>query len=173
MARVLGISHVGLFVRDLQKSKEFYTRVLGLTVTDEADWIAFLTADPAVDHHMLALVQGREAPPGTAIVQQISFRVPSLADLREFYERVVAAGAPIQRQTTHGIAIGLYFYDPDGNPVEVFWDTGRQWPQPFNVPLDLSKPEEEILAAHEAALAAARSAAGAAASSGRPTGVTA
>ena len=29
MPRVLGLSHVGIFVRDLQASKEFYTRVLG------------------------------------------------------------------------------------------------------------------------------------------------
>ena len=61
-------------------------------------------------------------------------------------------GVPIQRQTSHVIALGLYFYDPDGNPVEVFWDTGRRYPQPFNAPIDLSLPEEEILAQAEAAI---------------------
>ncbi|MBX5492164.1 MAG: VOC family protein [Chloroflexi bacterium] len=173
MPRVLGLSHVGIFVRDLQRSKDFYSRILGLTVTDESDWIVFLSAQPESEHHELALIAGREAPPGTAVVQQISFRVPSLADLREYYQRLVAEGVPIQRQTTHGIALGLYFYDPDGNPVEVFWDTGIKWPQPFNVPLDFSKSEEEILAAHEAALAAARPEAATPSASGRPTGTTA
>ena len=159
MPRVLGLSHVGLFVRDLQRSKEFYTRVLGLTVSDEDERFVFLSARPDEEHHELALLAGRDAPPNTAVVQQISFRVPTLGDLREFYQRVVAANVPIQRQTTHGIALGLYFFDPDGNPVEVFWDTGRKWPQPFNSPLDFSLAEEEILAQAEAALAA--SAAGA------------
>jgi catechol-2,3-dioxygenase len=152
MARVLGLGHVGLFVRDLQKSKEFYSQVLGLTVTDENDRFVFLSAQPESEHHELALLAGREAPPGTAIVQQISFRCPTLADVKEYYDRVVGAGVPIQRQTTHVIAIGLYFYDPDGNPVEVFWDTGRHYPQPFNSPIDLSLPEDEILAQAEAAI---------------------
>ena len=172
MASVLGLSHVGIFVRDLARSKDFYSRVLGLHVSDENDWIVFLSARPGTEHHELALIAGREAPPGTAIVQQISFRVPSLADVREYYARFVAEGVKIQRQTTHGIALGLYFFDPDGNPVEVFWDTGVEWPQPFNVPMDFSLPEAEIMAAHEAALANARPEAAAAGSSGRPTGVT-
>jgi len=155
MPRVLGLSHVGLFVRDLQKSKDFYSRVLGLTVTDEDDRFVFLSSKPDTEHHEVALLAGREAPPATAIVQQISFRCPSLADLREYYQLIVAEGVPIQRQTTHVIAIGLYFYDPDGNPVEVFWDTGRRYPQPFNSPVDLSLSEVEILAQAEAAIPAA------------------
>ncbi len=152
MPRVVGLSHVGLFVRDLPKSRDFYTRVLGLTVTDENDRFVFLSAQPDREHHELALLAGREAPPGTAIVQQVSFRCPTLADLREYYQRIVAEGVPIQRQTTHVIALGLYFYDPDGNPVEVFWDTGRRYPQPFNAPIDLSLSEAEILAQAEAAI---------------------
>jgi len=114
-----------------------------------------LSSKPDTEHHEVALLAGREAPPGTAIVQQISFRCPSLADLREYYQLIVAEGVPIQRQTTHVIAIGLYFYDPDGNPVEVFWDTGRRYPQPFNSPVDLSLSEVEILAQAEAAIPAA------------------
>jgi catechol-2,3-dioxygenase len=152
VARVVELSHVGLFVRDLQQSKDFYTRVIGLTVTDENERFVFLSARPEQEHHELALLVGREAPPGTAIVQQVSFRCPTLADLREYYQRIVAEGVPIQRQTSHVIALGLYFYDPDGNPVEVFWDTGRRFPQPFNAPIDLSLPEEEILAQAEAAI---------------------
>ncbi len=77
MPRVVGLSHVGLFVRDLQQSKEFYTRLLGLTVTDENDRFVFLSAQPEREHHELALLAGREAPPGTAIVQQVSFRCPT------------------------------------------------------------------------------------------------
>lgn len=152
MPSVVGLSHVGIFVRDLQRSKEFYTRVLGLTVTDEDERFVFLSAQPDREHHELALLAGREAPAGVPIVQQISFRCPSVQDLREYYQRIVAEGVTIQRQTTHVIALGLYFFDPDGNPVEVFWDTGRRYPQPFNSPMDFSLSEEEILAQAEAAI---------------------
>ncbi len=154
MPRVVGLSHVGIFVRDLQKSKDFYTRVLGLTVTDENDRFVFLSAQPEHEHHELALIAGREAPPGTTVVQQISFRCPTLADVREYYQRVVEQGIPIQRQSNHIIALGLYILDPDNNPVEVFWDTGWRYPQPFNSPIDFSLPEEEILAQARAAIPA-------------------
>jgi len=112
LARVVELSHVGLFVRDLQQSKDFYTRVIGLTVTDENDRFVFLSARPEQEHHELALLVGREAPPGTAIVQQVSFRCPTLADLREYYQRIVAEGVPIQRQTSHVIALGLSLMQP-------------------------------------------------------------
>ncbi len=154
MARVTGLSHVGIFVRDIEKSRDFYTRVLGLTVTDGNEHFVFLSSQPDSEHHELALLAGREAPPGTAVVQQISFRCPTLADVREYYQRILAEGVPIQRQSNHIIALGLYFYDPDGNPVEVFWDTGWQHPQPFNSPLDFSLSEEEILAQARAAIPA-------------------
>ncbi len=147
-----GIHHITAITGDAPQNVDFYTRVLGLTVTDQADRFVFLSAQPETEHHELALLAGREAPPGTAVVQQISFRCPTLADLREYYQRIVAEGVKIQRQTTHVMALGLYFYDPDGNPVEVFWDTGRRYPQPFNAPIDLSLSEEEILAQAEAAI---------------------
>jgi catechol 2,3-dioxygenase-like lactoylglutathione lyase family enzyme len=56
------MSHVGLYVHDLQKMEDFYARVLGFTVTDRgkvrgAD-IVFTSWDPK-DHHQVALVIGR------------------------------------------------------------------------------------------------------------------
>jgi catechol-2,3-dioxygenase len=45
----------------------------------------------------------------------------------------------------HGNAIGCYFRDPEENVVEVYWHTGRDWPQPYADPIDLSRSEEELL----------------------------
>jgi catechol-2,3-dioxygenase len=42
--------------------------------------------------------------------------------------------------------VGVYFQDPDGNQVEVYWPTGKDWPQPFGKNVDLTAPDEEILA---------------------------
>ena len=47
---------------------------------------------------------------------------------------------------THGNTVSIYFEDPDGNSVEVYWPTGIDVPQPFGKPMDLTKSEEEILA---------------------------
>src|SRR5580692_10211604 len=89
----LEFSHVGLFVTDTATMTDFYHRVLGFPITDrgylgEAE-LVFFSRDPR-DHHQIVLVAGR--PPGLPdrIVNQISFRVGSLAELKRFYARVRA-----------------------------------------------------------------------------------
>ena len=41
--------------------------------------------------------------------------------------------------------MGIYFQDPDGNQVEVYWPTGIDWPQPFGKTVDLMASEEVIM----------------------------
>ena len=79
------------------------------------------------------------------LVQQISFRCPSLEDVLEYYQRFVAEGVPIQMSITHGNAVGLYFEDPDGNIAEVYWPTGIQAPQPFLEHLDFTQTPDELM----------------------------
>jgi catechol-2,3-dioxygenase len=47
---------------------------------------------------------------------------------------------------SHGNAFGCYFRDPEGNRIEVYWKTGRDWPQPCADPIDLDQTEEQLLA---------------------------
>lgn len=146
MARVTSLGHVGLYVCDIDRSKKFYRDILGLTVSDESPKTgsAFMTAKSRTEeHHELLLVPGREEG---KVVQQISFRCASLADLKEFYRLFLERQIPINRIVSHGNAVGIYFQDPDGNQVEVYWPTGIDWPQPFGKPVDLTASEEEIVA---------------------------
>jgi catechol-2,3-dioxygenase len=123
----------------------FYSDFLGMQVTDrgENDRIVFLSARPGEEHHELALARDetRHTDP-----QQISFTVDSLADLRAFYAQIRERGYPIDRTVSHGNAFGCYFRDPEGNRVEVYWHTGKDWPQPYGEPIDLSLPEDELRA---------------------------
>jgi catechol-2,3-dioxygenase len=41
---------------------------------------------------------------------------------------------------------GCYFRDPEANQVEVYWQTGKAWPQPYAERIDLSRSEEELMA---------------------------
>ena len=54
---VLGLGHTGLWVTDLAVMRDFYERVVGLTVTDEDEeqGIVFLSAQPEVEHHEFVL----------------------------------------------------------------------------------------------------------------------
>jgi catechol 2,3-dioxygenase len=56
------LSHVLLFTRDVNKAMEFYTRVLGLRVSDySGDNVAFLHGIHGSDHHMIAFARS-DAP---------------------------------------------------------------------------------------------------------------
>jgi 2-polyprenyl-6-methoxyphenol hydroxylase-like FAD-dependent oxidoreductase/catechol-2,3-dioxygenase len=140
-AKVTGLGHFGLYVRDVEKMREFYGDFLGMTVTDRTDTKVFLSAQPGVEHHEL-LLAGHESKHTEP--QQISFVVDSLTDLRDFYGRIVDGGYEIDHVSNHGNAIGCYFRDPEGNRVEVYWHTGIDWPQPHSGRIDLSQSETEI-----------------------------
>ena len=149
MPRVTGLGHVGLFVQDPARMVEFYSDFLGLQVTDrgENDRIVFLSARPEQEHHELALLK---APEQKSEVQQLSFTVGTLGDLRTFYQQIKERGYPVDRVVNHGIAFGCYFRDPEGNRVEVYWSTGKEYPQPHGDPIDLEQPEDALLAALDA-----------------------
>ena len=54
----------------------------------------------------------------------------SLEDPKELYQRLKDKGVPIERVSDHGISIGIYLRDPDGNGVEVSYELPRsQWPR--------------------------------------------
>jgi catechol 2,3-dioxygenase len=146
---------VGIYAHNKPKLVEFYTTVLGLLITDSGVArsgmeLTFMSASPG-NHHQLVLVAGRPDTAGFNPINQISFMVDSLSDLREVHRRALANGASEMRVISHGNAWSCYFKDPEGNVVEAYLDTPFHVPQPHGVPLDLSKSDEEILAETEAA----------------------
>ena len=152
MAQISGLGHVGLYCHDLGKMRDFYARVLGLTITDEdlERGICFLSAAPDSEHHELALAQANHPAQKTHNVQQVSFKVQSLADVRAFYHRVQDAGMKIDRTVSHGIACSVYFYDPEDNRIELYYTTPYHVRQPLGEPIDLDRPDAELLAVSKA-----------------------
>lgn len=140
------LGHTGLWVNDLPAMKDFYTRMLGLTVTDEDEdlGIVFLSARPGVEHHEFVLQRGRTAPDGVKLTHQISWRIDSLETLVDFHKRFKAEGVPVQQEVTHGNAYGIYFFDPEGNRNEVYVKIERDVAQPFRKTLNLDQPLADI-----------------------------
>ena len=126
----------------------FYRDFLGMQVTKQSpDGRAiFLSSDPERVDHEIALMAGRPADGEPHLIQQISLRVASFADLREFRRRLLREGYQIDRVVTHLSAIGCYFFDPEGNRTEVFWLTGRPSWVMVGIPIDLEQSEAEALA---------------------------
>lgn len=140
----VSISHVGLFVRDLSKMKDFYTNVLGFAVSDEEPpRMVFLSRNPA-EHHQIGLFTGRDEQSKIPQVQQLSFRLNNLTEVKKMHKRLVEAGVTNMNCISHGIAWCIYFHDPEGNRLEFFTDTEWYVKQPCADPIDFSMSEEEI-----------------------------
>jgi len=149
----LAFAHCGFHCVDLPRMADFYTRALGFTETDRGVVrgldIVFLSWD-AKDHHQVALVAGRPDTSGFNHINQLSFRVPSIHEVRAVYRRVKdEPGVHDTRGTNHGNAFAWYFRDPEGNRIEIFCDTPWYISQPCIEPLDLEKPADVILAEAE------------------------
>jgi catechol-2,3-dioxygenase len=127
--------------------RDFYTRVLGLTVTDEDPQrgLTFLSSRPDAEHHEFVLMPGRTAASDAKLIQQISWHVDSVEDLLAFHHALKDEGAQIQREITHGNALAIYFLDPEGNTIEVYWSTDKKIPQPFGKPVDMEQSAEDVL----------------------------
>ena len=147
----LALSHFGIYVHDLPRMEDFYTRVLGLLVSDRGPLsnngptLVFLSRNPD-EHHQLVLATGR--PPGVEynVINQISFKVPKLEDLKPMHARLKEEGLKEFRVVTHGNAWSIYFPDPEGNRCEIFVDTPWHTPQPLAEPFDIEAPVDKIVA---------------------------
>ena len=87
----------------------------------------------------------------------MAWRVDSLDTLKEFYNRLKEKGVE-NKPADHGISLGIYFNDPDGNGIEVYYETPRsQWYRNDNVFMSSDRPRgqfpgpwDEVLASQAA-----------------------
>ena len=115
---------------------------IGVAVAREA--ATMRDRDPA-EHHQFVIASGRPADLQYNLINQLSFRVDSLQTLRDLHEQLKSEpGVKIQATITHGNALSVYFFDPEGNRVEFLIDTPWHVPQPFRVPVDLSLPDDQL-----------------------------
>ena len=132
------LGHVNLYVRDADASLHWYQDVLGLHLYHHRPGqAAFLSADKNQSHEVALMQLGPDAPlqrRGQVGLNHLAFRMESLDDLKESYARLKEKGVAFDHISDHGISLGLYFRDPDGNGIEVYYELPRdQWPQSENV----------------------------------------
>jgi catechol-2,3-dioxygenase len=152
MPSVKGLSHVVLHVRDMDKMVAFYRDVVGLQVNQgqrPPERLTFMTANPETDDHEFALCPGRDGD--ARIIAHIAFRCPSVEDVKEYYDKFVALGVPIDHTVSHsyveqGNTVSCYFLDPEGNCIEVYSVVEDRDEVVGNRPLDLDKTLNEIIA---------------------------
>lgn len=112
------VSGLGIRVSDLERSKKFYTEVLGLQVDfrvpaqgDAVEYLLGMTGDIRAD--TLIVIRKGEVKPGATEFGSITIVVPNG---RKMAERVAAAGYP----PAHIVEGTNFVKDPDGYTIELY-----------------------------------------------------
>jgi catechol 2,3-dioxygenase len=131
MIKAERLGHVVLKVRDLQRSRAFYTELLGMDVMMEIPAIpAVFLANNRRDHHEIALIQvGPEAEglrPNQIGLSHVALRLGNEMELRAAYQEFKEKHVPISFTVDHGVTKSVYFRDPDGHELEVYCDNSPE-----------------------------------------------
>lgn len=156
---IRGINHVVLKVRDLEASDTFYRGVLGLNRIGERGRMWFYSAGS--HNHDLALLQ----VPGNSLnipysgpgLFHLCFDVQDEGSLALLHQRCVKAGVPILGAADHVIMRSFYVADPEGNLIELGFDTPVESWQNLSNPFAVDKPYQVSIISDEAPDEAERS----------------
>ena len=148
----LRFSHIGFFVRDIDRQAAFYKEVLGFTETDRGTLptprgeaqLVFLSRDPD-EHHQIVLVSGRPSEQHFNLINQISLKAASLEGLQALHRDLQGRRVDELAAVTHGNAVSIYFRDPEGNRIELYVDTPWYVSQPCLVEVPIGLPPDELL----------------------------
>ena len=119
--KVTGLAHIGVFVKDIGKSMEFYKN-LGFVVDKEENLgirLAFLSAGNC----LIELVEQKELPSRTAgVVDHVAMVVENI---EAAVENAKAHGVDIDASKINSVAIlggikNIFFEGPDGERLEFF-----------------------------------------------------
>ena len=124
---VTRLNHAVLYVRSVERTREFYERVLGFkTLVWLPDRAAFFQAPGSTNDHDLGTFQiGSGAGPSTAGqgavgLYHLAWEVDTLGELKRIAGLLSERGALVGA-SDHVTTKALYAHDPDGIEFEVSW----------------------------------------------------
>ena len=119
------LNHAVLYVRDAQRSAQFYEDVLGFRRMpigpDGWTGAVFMQAAGSTNDHDLGLFTVGDQPgPGGVGLYHLAWEVDTLDELERIAAKLQEAGA-LAGSSDHGTTKALYAKDPDGIEFEVSW----------------------------------------------------
>lgn len=123
------LNHAVLYVRNVQRSVEFYHDVLGFTPVDGMNGsagAAFLRAPESGNDHDLGLFEVGDAAASSGAgrtsvgLYHLAWEVDTLRDLQTLAGALTEAGA-LTGASDHSTTKSLYGRDPDGLEFEIAW----------------------------------------------------
>lgn len=134
MIKIQGIDHVAVNVRDLNEALDFYTKIIGLKITEREP------SKPGIEYFLdcgaslIGLIQAKATNinhpfrDGGLGANHFSFRVHA-NDFDSIIERLNENNVKIEFAKKRDQSWSLYFYDMDGNKLEV-----TAWPKEDGLP---------------------------------------
>jgi len=131
--RLTRIGHVLIAVSDLARAKDFYTRVLGFEILEEDPdhGGVFLTIGEGTHVIDLVPLPGAQAPsvpqsltelnPSLGFLH-VAFPVGSALELRRAWFELIDNQVRVLAAVDHESQESIYFSDPDGNLLEIYWE---------------------------------------------------
>lgn len=139
MIPIQGIDHVAINVRDLNKSVEFYTKVIGLKVTEREP------SKPGIEYFLdcgpslIGIIQAKNLDDNHPFSNEglganhFSFRLHA-KDFDAFIQHLERHNVKIEFAKKRDKSWSLYFYDIDNNKVEA-----TAWPREDKMPVEVLK----------------------------------
>jgi len=139
------IGHVVLLVKDVARSAEFYTKVLGFQISDVypesmmPGRMVFLRFNK--DHHGVALVGGAKQEIKNSEMHHMAFQVETLDEVFLAQKHLQKNNVKIEfaGRRRAGCQVAVEFRDPDGHFLEIYWGLDQVAPN------ENARPPEEWL----------------------------
>ncbi len=130
MISVASLNHAVLYVRDLERSVQFYRSIFGFQeVARMQGMMAFLRAAGSTNHHDLGLIalgtQAKTPLPGAIGLYHLAWEVQAIEDLVKATELLQEFGY-FRGASDHGVSKSVYGEDPDGHEFEIIWQVPRE-----------------------------------------------
>jgi catechol 2,3-dioxygenase len=127
------IGHVLIAVHDMARSKDFYTRVLGFEILEEDPDHGGVFMTIGEGTHVIDLVPLPGQPEPSVPLSfaelkpslgfgHVAFPVESARALRQAYFDLVDNRVRVLGAIDHESQESIYFCDPDGNMLEIYWE---------------------------------------------------
>lgn len=117
------VREIRLKVLDIEKSKEFYTEIMGFKVLESNKKEITFTTDGI--NSILSITQPKDVVPKLPRrtgIYHFALLLPSRKDLGLFLKHIRDNDYPIIGGSNHGVSEAVYLQDPDDNGIEVYAD---------------------------------------------------